>query len=76
MNKTCLIKTVFSFAFILLMYYTAFANNAVNQDFMRSIGKIYVVVAIILLIFFGIIAFLIKMERQISKLEQQIKNNE
>lgn len=49
---------------------------AQSTDFLRSIGKIYVVVAVILAIFLGIIAFLIYLDRKLTKLENQIKENE
>ena len=41
-------------------------------DEMRSSGKIYVVVAVILTIFAGIIVYLIRLERKITKLEKNI----
>lgn len=41
-------------------------------DALRQNGKIYVVVAVILTIFAGIIIYLIRLDRKISKLE---KNN-
>lgn len=41
-------------------------------DTMRSNGKIYVVVAIILTIFAGLAIYLVRLDRKISKLE---KNN-
>ena len=44
-----------------------------SPDFFRSVGKIYVVVAVLLIIFFGIILFLISLERKIARLEK--KNN-
>ena len=40
-------------------------------DTMRSNGKIYVVVAVILTIFAGIILYLIRLDRKITKLEKQ-----
>lgn len=43
-----------------------------NVDFLRSIGKIYVVVAVLVAIFLGIVIFLVLLERKISKLETQI----
>lgn len=50
---------------------------ALEADFMRSIGKIYVVVAVILVLFIGIFFFLINIDRKLSKLETQIfKDNE
>ncbi len=45
-----------------------------NPDFVRSIGKIYVVVTVIIAIFLGIVVFLIYLDRKLTKLENQIKN--
>ena len=47
-----------------------------NGDFMRNIGMIYVVIGVIIIIFIGIIAFLINLDRKLTKLENQIKKNE
>ncbi len=47
-------------------------NGAEMADTLRSNGKIYVVVAVILTIFAGIILYLIRLDRKISRLE---KNN-
>lgn len=46
-------------------------NAPEMADTMRSNGKIYVVVLVLATIFAGIIAYLIRMERKIKKLEQQ-----
>ena len=40
-------------------------------DVMRSNGKIYVVVAVLAVIFIGIILYLIRIDRKISKLEKR-----
>jgi fumarate reductase subunit D len=45
-----------------------------NPDFARSIGKMYVVVAVIIAVFVGIVSFLIYMERKVKQLEQHIEN--
>ena len=45
-----------------------------GQDFVRSIGKIYIVVAVVTVIFFGIIFYLIYLDKKISKLEKSIKH--
>jgi preprotein translocase subunit Sss1 len=37
---------------------------------MRSNGKIYVVVAVVLTILFGLIGYLIRLDKKISKLEK------
>ncbi len=42
-------------------------------DTMRSEGKIYAVVAIMLVIFFGLIAYLVILDRKVSKVEKQLK---
>jgi CcmD family protein len=42
---------------------------------MRSSGKIYVVVAVIVAIFIGIVAFLMYLDRKLTKLENQINND-
>jgi hypothetical protein len=44
-----------------------------NRDFMRETGKINVVVGVILLIFVGIVWFLLRIERKLTKLEHQLK---
>jgi len=59
--------------FLLLLNPSLFAQNAQMADTMRSEGKIYVVVAIILVIFFGLIAYLFYTDRKISKLEKRLK---
>ncbi|MCF8214294.1 MAG: CcmD family protein, partial [Chitinophagaceae bacterium] len=38
---------------------------------MRSNGKIYVVVAVVLTILLGLVAYLIHLDRKISKLEKE-----
>ncbi len=46
-------------------------NNGVEMaDALRQNGKIYVVVAVILAIFAGIVIYLIRLDRKISKLEK------
>lgn len=55
-----------------------FLNNIVaqssNPDFMQSIGKIYVVVAVIATIFLGIMIYLFSLQKKIKQLEDQIKD--
>ncbi|MCC6283406.1 MAG: CcmD family protein [Saprospiraceae bacterium] len=47
-----------------------------NRDFMRETGKINVVVATILVIFLGIVWYLFRLERKLTKLEHQIKDDQ
>lgn len=44
-------------------------------DTMRSEGKIYVVVAILLLIFAGLIGYLIMLDRKISEIEKKLRED-
>lgn len=44
-------------------------------DRMREDGKIYVVVAVLSIVFAGIVLYLISLDRKIKKLEKQQKNS-
>ena len=46
-------------------------TNDTMASLMRSNGKIYVVVAVVLTILFGLFAYLIRLDRKISKLEKE-----
>jgi len=43
-------------------------------DKMRSDGKIYVVIAVILTILTGLILYLVRLDRKITKFEQSVKH--
>jgi len=45
-------------------------NNG-TDNLMRSNGRIYVVVAVILVILIGLILYIVRLDRKISKLEKQ-----
>ena len=45
-------------------------------DFFRSTGKIYVVVAVIAIVLAGLFAFLVLLDRRLTKLEDQINLDE
>ncbi|MBK8626223.1 MAG: CcmD family protein [Saprospiraceae bacterium] len=47
-----------------------------SLDFLRSTGKIYAVVTVIVVIFFGIVIFLFRLDNKLTKLENQIKNEQ
>lgn len=61
--------------FILLFFssLSLFGQNA-SEDFFRSTGKIYTVLAVVLLLFGVILFFLLRLESKISKLEKRLKN--
>ncbi len=67
-------KKIVSFALLFLQSTYFFAQNeSQNNDFMRSTGKINVVVAVIFATFVGIILFLVRIDKKLTKLENQIK---
>lgn len=43
---------------------------------MRSMGKMYVVVAVILAIFLGIVIFMVYLDRKLTNIENQIDHHE
>jgi len=51
----------------------AFAEG--NRDYMRETGKINVVVAVILVIFLGIVWYLVRLERKLTKIEHLTKDD-
>ncbi len=52
----------------------SFAQEKVDMaDTMRSNGRIYVVVAVVVVILIGLILYLIKLDRKITKLEKENK---
>lgn len=64
-------KTFFSTVLAFLFMAGARAQSGIEMaDRMRSNGKIYVVVAVIGIIFLGITAYLISLDRRIGKLEK------
>ncbi|MEI6523773.1 MAG: CcmD family protein [Bacteroidota bacterium] len=63
-------------AFLFLQNFVmAQENNATIEmaDVMRSNGKIYVVVGVILIIFFGIVTYLVVLNKKINNLEAKLK---
>ncbi|MFD2936342.1 CcmD family protein [Spirosoma flavum] len=56
-----------------LMAQQPVADGIEMADRLRADGKIWVVVAVIAVVFAGIIIYLIRLDRQIGKLEKEIK---
>ena len=44
----------------------------IDNNIMLSAGKIYVVIGVILIIFIGLIIYLISMDRKVKRLEDEI----
>lgn len=54
----------------------AYAQESIEMaDQMRSEGKIYVLVAIVLTILIGLLIFLVRIDRKVSKLEKDFPQN-
>ncbi|MCF8451017.1 MAG: CcmD family protein [Taibaiella sp.] len=64
-------KTALTTFFILLMAVSAVQAQTEMADTMRANGKIYVVVVVLATIFAGIFAYLVYIDRKISKLEKE-----
>lgn len=62
----------------LLLNLSVFLNDILLQipmaDTFRSEGKIYVLVAVVLIILIGFFAYMIRVDKKIKKLEDDFKN--
>lgn len=58
-----------------LIAFSAFCQEAEMADGLRSEGKIYVLVSIVLVIFFGLIAYLVSIDRKATRLERKLEEN-
>ena len=68
-------KALSTLILILLTSAGLFAQEEVPMaDGMRSEGKIYVVVAIALVILLGLVGYLFMLDRKVTKVENQLKN--
>ena len=66
------LKYLFASVGMMMVGHSSVAQNAEMADAFRSEGKIYVVVAIILIVLAGLILYLFLLDRKINKLEQMI----
>ena len=64
-------KTAILTIFLILITTLVASAETEMADTMRSNGKIYVVVAVLATIFAGIFAYLVYLDRKISKLEKE-----
>lgn len=64
-------KKILIASFFLLTATSALAQEVEMADAMRSNGKIYAVVAVVLLILFGLFAYLWTVDRKISRIEKE-----
>ncbi len=67
---------IFLLCTLLTQAQTPLANPPVEMaDGMRSNGKIYVVVGVLVIILFGLFAYLISIDRKVSRVEKSIEEN-
>jgi len=59
---------------ILMSVQMAQAQGETAPDFIRSIGKIYVVAGVCLIILLTLFVYMIQLDRKISKIEKRQKN--
>lgn len=66
----------FSIIFVLIftLIIQSLQAQSTEVDFLRSTGKIYTVVFVILILFIGIFIFLKSIDHKLTKLENHIKN--
>ena len=65
-------KLSLSIAFVLMTTFNIFAQNEIDMATgLRSSGKIYVVVLVLLVLFLGVAAYLFVLDRKITKLEKR-----
>jgi hypothetical protein len=69
-----MIRKIYAIIPLLFLSFAVVAQSSNEQtemaDLMRSNGKIYVVTAVIITIFAGIIIYLVRIERKMNRLEK------
>lgn len=63
-------KKIVAFLAVLIPFMSRAQQDVEMADTMRSEGKIYVVVAIALLILFGLFAYLFLLDRKVGRIEK------
>jgi len=64
-------KKIVTVTFLLCLTLMVNAQGEKQVDFMRSNGRIYVVIAVILTILAGIILYLVRLEKKLKRLEKE-----
>lgn len=59
---------------LLVGFSTSMNAESTAVDFLRSTGKIYSVIAVIVVVLLGIAIFLYRIDKKLTKLENQINN--
>jgi hypothetical protein len=73
MRKIKFLLAFFSLCFAAIVSHAQDDGNKVDMaDTMRSNGRIYVVVAVVVLILVGLILYLVRLDRKITRLEKEM----
>lgn len=71
--KQCVLLSMFFFFLTKSFAQNATSNNAGQTSFMMSDGKIFVVLAVVIVIVLGLFLYLFNLDRKITKLEKDTK---
>ncbi len=72
--KTLIVIALMSLTSMGKLYAQA-GNEVEMADLMRSNGKIYVVVAVALIVMIGLIIYVISVDRKVSRIEKKVNLN-
>jgi len=67
-------KNYFLSILLLPVFCSPLLGQSAVDDFFRSTGKIYTVLGVVVILFFVLIIYLIKLDKKISKIEKDISN--
>lgn len=71
-----IISSAHSVALLLSFLVVPVVLRAESVDFLRSIGKLYSVVAVILILFIVLVIYLMSLDRKITRIENENFQNE
>lgn len=76
-------KSLSGICFFMVLFFSNLSSFAQDNlpspemaDFMRSNGKIYVVVGVLLIIFIGIISYLVILNNKLNSIEKKLNQSE
>ncbi|MEZ4910852.1 MAG: CcmD family protein [Saprospiraceae bacterium] len=69
-------KICIAFILIFTLNIQSLQAQTNTMDFLRSTGKIYTVIVVIVVLFIGIVVFLKSIDNKLTKLENLIKNEQ
>ncbi len=64
-------KKIFSIVMMLCISLLVNAQGDKQTDLMRSSGRIYVVIAVMLTILIGLVLYVVRLDRKLTKLEKE-----